>query len=88
MFFLKLKIDKLNIVATDLDILFLDEISDFKIRKEGSTTTSATVLYDILKKLPQNTEISFALQNENKLNISAENQNLIFFVYQLIISQI
>ena len=70
---LEIKKDKLNIVATDLDILFLDEITDFKFNKEGSTTTSATVLFDILKKLPQNTEISFSLQNENKLNISAEN---------------
>ena len=50
---LEIKKDKLNIVATDLDILFLDEISDFKTEKEGSTTTSATVLFDILKKLPQ-----------------------------------
>ena len=70
---LEIKKDKLNIVATDLDILFLDEITDFKFNKEGSTTTSATVLFDILKKLPQNTEISFSLQSENKLNISAEN---------------
>ena len=70
---LEIKKDKLNIVATDLDILFLDEITDFKFNKEGSTTTSATVLFDIFKKLPQNTEISFSLQNENKLNISAEN---------------
>ena len=70
---LEIKKGKLNIVATDLDILFLDEITDFKSNKEGSTTTSATVLFDILKKLPQNTEITFSLQNENKLNISAEN---------------
>ncbi len=69
---LEIKNSKLNVIATDLDILFLDEISDFKIEKEGSTTTSATVLYDILKKLPANTEVSFALQNENKLNISAD----------------
>ena len=68
---LEIKNSNLNVIATDLDLLFLDEISDFKIEKEGSTTTSATVLYDILKKLPANTEISFALQNENKLNISA-----------------
>ena len=69
---LEIKNNKLNIIATDLDILFLDEISDFKTEKEGSTTTSATVLYDILKKLPSNAEVSFALQSENKLNISAD----------------
>ena len=60
---LEIKNNKLNIIATDLDMLFLDEISDFKTEKEGSTTTSATVLYDILKKLPSNIEVSFALQS-------------------------
>ncbi len=69
---LEIKNSKLNIIATDLDLLFLDEISDLKTEKEGSTTTSATVLYDILKKLPSNIEVSFALQSENKLNISAD----------------
>ena len=69
---LEIKNSKLNVIATDLDLLFIDEISDFKIEEEGSTTTSATVLYDILKKLPANTEVSFALQSENKLNISAD----------------
>ena len=70
---LEIKNNKLNIVATDLDLIFLDEISDFKTDKEGSTTTSATVLYDILRKLPSNSDVLFTLQNENKLNISAEN---------------
>ena len=35
---------KLTIVATDLDIIFYDEISDVKIVNEGSTTTSAAIL--------------------------------------------
>ncbi len=70
---LEIKNNKLNVVATDLDLIFFDEISDFKSEKEGSTTTSATVLYDILKKLPSNSDVLFTLQDENKLNISAEN---------------
>ena len=41
---LQLKESKLLIVATDLDIIFQDEISDVKIIKEGSTTTSAAIL--------------------------------------------
>ena len=32
---LEIKKDKLNIVATDLDILFIDEITDFKFSKDG-----------------------------------------------------
>ena len=70
---LEIKNNKLNIVATDLDLIFFDEISDFKADKEGSTTTSATVLYDILRKLPSNLDVLFTLQNENKLSISAKN---------------
>ena len=34
---LQLKDNKLSIVATDLDIIFYDEIKDVKIIKEGST---------------------------------------------------
>ena len=70
---LEIKKDKLNIVATDLDILFLDEISDFKTEKEGSTTTSATVLYDILKKLTIKIQkYLFLYKMKINLNISAE----------------
>jgi len=70
---LETKNNKLNITATDLDIIFQDEISDLKIDQEGSTTTSATVLYDLLRKLPSNLDILFDLQSENKLKISAKN---------------
>ena len=52
MFFLILKNNKLEIVATDLDIVFYDEISELKIIEEGNTTTSANVLFDILRKIP------------------------------------
>ena len=47
---LQLKDNKLSIVATDLDIIFYDEISNVETIKEGSTTTSAAVLYDILER--------------------------------------
>ena len=70
---LEIKNKKLNIVSTDLDLIFHDEISDLKVDQEGSTTTSAIVLYDLLRKLPSNLNVIFDLQSENKLNISAEN---------------
>ena len=64
---LQLKNNKLLIVATDLDIIFYDEISDVKIINEGSTTTSAAILYDILRKISSNSELNFNLKSENKL---------------------
>ena len=72
---LQLKEKKLSIVATDLDIIFYDEISDVKIIKEGSTTTSAAVLYDILRKISSNSELNFELKTENKLNLKSVNSN-------------
>ena len=64
---LEIKNNKLTILATDLDILFSDEISDL--------TTSANVLYDILRKISSNSEIHFSLKSENKLSLNAENSD-------------
>ena len=70
---LQLKDKKLSIVATDLDIIFYDEIDDVKILKDGSTTTSASILYDILRKISSNTELNFELKSENKLSLKSES---------------
>ena len=70
---LDVKQDKLIIVATDLDIIFYDEISDIKVLKDGSTTTSAAVLYDILRKISTNSELNFDLKTENKLSLKSDN---------------
>ncbi len=70
---LQLKNNKLLIIATDLDIIFYDEISEVKILKEGSTTTSASVLYDILRKISSNSELNFDLKSENKISLKSEN---------------
>ena len=70
---LQLKNSKLSIVATDLDIVFYDEISQVKILKEGSTTTSAAILYDILRKISSNSELNFELKSENKLSLKSDN---------------
>ena len=66
---------KLNLVATDLDLVFYDEIEDLQIEKEGSTTTSAAILYDILRKISTNTSINFDLTTQNKLNIKSDNSD-------------
>ncbi len=72
---LQLKDKKLSIVATDLDIVFYDEIHDVKILKEGSTTTSASILYDILRKISSDSEINFDLKTENKLSLKSDNSD-------------
>ncbi len=72
---LQLKDKKLSIVATDLDIIFYDEISDIKVINEGSTTTSAAILYDILRKISSNSELNFELKSENKLSLKSDNSD-------------
>ena len=70
---LQLKDKKLSIVATDLEIVFYDEIENIEVTKEGSTTTSAAILYDILRKISSNSELNFELKSENKLSLKSEN---------------
>jgi DNA polymerase-3 subunit beta len=72
---LQLKDKKLSIVATDLDIIFYDEISDVNVLKEGSTTTSAAILYDILRKISSNSDLNFDLKTENKLSLKSDSSD-------------
>ena len=65
----------LTITATDLDIIFFDSIDKLKIMNEGKITTSATVLYDILRKIPAGSEIKFELVENNKLSLKSDNSN-------------
>ena len=72
---LNLKKNKLEIVATDLDIVFYDEITELNVIEEGNTTTSANVLFDILRKIPAGTKINFTLKSENKLSLKSQNSD-------------
>ena len=69
------KAGKLSILATDLDIFFYDEVSKLEITSEGSTTTSASILYDILRKISSNSNVTFDLKTENKLSLNAEKSD-------------
>ena len=64
---------KIKITATDLDIIYSEEIKAQNITSEGSTTTSASILYDILRKLEPNAKVELSLQSENKLKLISGN---------------
>ena len=66
------KNSSLKVTVTDLDVIFINLIKDVKIEVAGSTTTSASVIYDIVRKLSAGSEINFNLINENKLLIESE----------------
>ena len=67
------KESKIKITATDLDIIYFEEITPHEIKKEGSTTTSASILYDILRKLESNANVELTLLTSNKLKLVSEN---------------
>ena len=67
------KDSKIRITATDLDIIYTEEIPLQELKKEGSTTTSASIIYDILRKLEPNTKVELFLQSANKLKLVSGN---------------
>ena len=63
---------KLTITATDLDLIFITEIKDIKIYEEGKTTTTSSILYDIIRKFSSGKKINFSFSSESKLELESE----------------
>ncbi len=62
----------LKITATDLDLIFIHKISDVEILEEGKTTTSSSIMYDIVRKFSSGKKINFSSSGENKLHLESE----------------
>ena len=62
----------LTITATDLDIIFIHKISDVEIVEEGQTTTSSSIMYDIVRKFSSGKKINFSSDGESKLHLESE----------------
>ena len=67
------KDSKIKIITTDLDIIYFKEILPQELKKEGSTTISANILYEILRKLEPNAKVELSLQSTNKLKLVSGN---------------
>ena len=63
---------RLTITATDLDLIFITEIKDIEIYEEGKTTTTSSILYDIIRKFSSGKKINFSFSSENKLELESE----------------
>tara|TARA_B100001175_G_scaffold150644_1_gene127675 strand:+ start:722 stop:1834 length:1113 start_codon:yes stop_codon:yes gene_type:complete len=63
---------KLTITATDLDIIFIHQISNIEILEEGKTTTSSSIMYDIVRKFSSGKKINFSNPSDNKLQLDSE----------------
>ncbi|MBA1338627.1 MAG: DNA polymerase-3 subunit beta [Pelagibacterales bacterium] len=67
------KESKIRITATDLDIVYFEFIQPIEIKKEGTTTTSSSILYDILRKLKPESKVDLNLITPNKLKLVSGN---------------
>ena len=69
---LEAKDANLKITATDLDLIFIQNISNIEISNEGETTTSCSIMYDIVRKFNNEKKINFNLVSENKINLESD----------------
>ena len=63
---------KLKIIATDLDLIFTNEIKNVEIIEEGKTTTTSAIMYDIIRKFKSGKKINFNQTSENKIQLESE----------------
>jgi DNA polymerase III subunit beta len=66
---LKAEGDRLYLTATDLDIEATDA-AEAKVKKSGEVTAPAQTLFDVVRKLPEGSEIALDL-SESRLSISS-----------------
>ncbi len=63
---------KLEITATDLDLIFIHQINNVEILEEGRTTTTSSIMYDIVRKFSSGKKINLSLSESNKLQLESE----------------
>ena len=63
---------QLTITATDLDLIFVHQIKNIEVIEEGKTTTTSSIMYDIVRKFPSGKKINLSLSDTNKLQLESE----------------
>ena len=61
------KSTELTITATDLDLIFIHQINNIEVLEEGKTTTTSSIMYDIIRKFSSEKKISLTLTDTSKL---------------------
>ena len=64
---------ELTLTATDLDLIFINKIKNIKVDEGGKTTTSSSIMYDIVRKISAGKNITFSALGESKLSLESEN---------------
>ena len=63
---------KLTITATDLDLIFIHQLNNIEILEEGKTTTTSSIMYDIIRKFNSGKKINLSLTDISKLQVESE----------------
>ena len=69
---LEVQSSKLTITATDLDLIFIHKINNVEVLQEGKTTTTSSIMYDIIRKFSSGKKINLTLNETNKLHLESE----------------
>ncbi len=69
---LEAKNSKLTITATDLDLIFIHVINNIEVIEEGKTTTTSSIMYDIIRKFSSGKKINLTLTDTSKLHLESE----------------
>jgi DNA polymerase-3 subunit beta len=68
---------RLTITATDLDLIFIHQINNIEVIEEGKTTTTSSIMYDIVRKFSSGKKINLSL-SDTKLSFKLESEKSIF----------
>ena len=63
---------QLTITATDLDVIFVHQIKNVEVIEEGKTTTTSSIMYDIIRKFSSGKKINLSLSDASKLQLESE----------------
>ena len=62
----------LTITATDLDLIFIHQIKNVEVLEQGKTTTTSSIMYDIIRKFTSGKKINVFLKDESKLQVESD----------------
>ena len=62
----------LTITATDLDLIFIHQISNVEVIEEGQTTITSSIIYDIIRKFASGKKINLSMSSESKIQLESE----------------
>ena len=66
------KNSRLTITATDLDLIFIHQLNNIEVFEEGKTTTTSSIMYDIVRKFSSGKKINLTLNEKNKLHLESD----------------